>query len=82
MDAGTVGPPDSCAGAWVAGGAAEVRMTDDQRLRHLEWYMGAVEALIANDALAMTYQTLGQYRRGMLKNMKAMQEQRGLREAA
>jgi hypothetical protein len=57
-------------------------MTDDQRLRHLEWYMGAVEALIANDALAMTYQTLGQYRRGMLKNMKAMQEQRGLREAA
>jgi len=57
-------------------------MTDDQRLRHLESYVRCVDALIANDALAMTYQTLGQYRRGMLKSMKAMQDQRGLREAA
>jgi hypothetical protein len=57
-------------------------MTDDQRLRHLESYVRCVDALIANDALAMTYQTLGQYRRGMLKSMKAMQDQRGLRVAA
>jgi hypothetical protein len=57
-------------------------MTDDERLRHWEWYARCVEALIANDALAMTYQTLGQYRRGMLKNMKAMQEHCGLRVAS
>lgn len=57
-------------------------MTDAERLRHLEWYVRAVEALIANDALAITYPSTGQYRRGMLKNMKAMQEQRGLKVAA
>ena len=57
-------------------------MSDAERLTHLEWYVRAVDALMANDALAATYQTIGQYRRGMLKNLKAMQEQRGLKVAA
>lgn len=51
----------------------------EQRASDLKWYANAVEALIANDALAIAYQGIGQYRRAMLKNMKALLDQRGLR---
>ena len=57
-------------------------MTDTKRLRDLEHYARQVYALIANDALAATYQTMGQYRRGMLKAMRTMHERIDRQEAA
>jgi hypothetical protein len=45
-------------------------MTDTKRLRDLEHYARLVYALIANDALAATYVSIGAYRRGMLKAMR------------
>jgi hypothetical protein len=57
-------------------------VTDTKRLRDLEHYARLVYALIANDALAATYVSLGAYRRGMLKAMRTMHERIDRQEAA
>lgn len=57
-------------------------MTAPKRLGDLEHYARQVYALIANDALAATYPSLGAYRRGMLKAMRTMHERIDRQEAA